>query len=133
MESNIPVTNEDLLNALNLLNENSVATNNSIKELQEYFIIQDRKEYQEKETLKKQEEQNAKVDAEFQEREQQAEQSEKAEETAKADAQTETYTELLTDIRDQIQLNNQLISGQFLMFGIICGILLFKILWDKLT
>jgi F0F1-type ATP synthase assembly protein I len=134
MEENTQgVTNEDLLNALNKLYESSDSTNKSVQELQAYFIAKDKKEKQEAETLKKQQEQEAQEQAELEEQQQRETESVEAEQSAKADAETETYTELLTDIRDQIQLNNQLISGQFLMFGIICGILLFKILWDKLT
>ena len=40
--------NEDILNALQDLNANTVATNDSVKELQEYLIIQQKKEDQEK-------------------------------------------------------------------------------------
>lgn len=127
------VTNDDLLEALQQLNQSTVATNKSVQDLQEYFIAKDRKEKQEAETLQKQAEQEGKEKAELEEQQKREQESAEAEETAKADSQTETYTELLTNIRDEIQLNNQLISGQFLMFGIICGILLFKILWDKLT
>ena len=133
MEDIKEVTNNDLLQALNELNENSVATNNSIKELQEYFIIKDRQEKQREDTLNKQAEQAEKEEAELQEQKEQEEASVKAEQSAKADAQEQTYTELLMDIRSELQLQNQIISGQFLFFGIICGILLFKILWDKLT
>ena len=133
MEEKTEVTNNDLLQALNDLNQNSVATNNSIKELTEYLIIKDRQEKQKEDTLNKEAEQAEKEEAELQEQKEQEEASAKAEQSAKADAQTETYTELLTDIRSELQLQNQMISGQFLFFGIICGILLFKILWDKLT
>ena len=133
MEETKEVTNNDLLQALNDLNQNSVATNNSIKELTEYLIIKDRQEKQKEETLNKQSEQAEKEEAEIQEQKEQEEASAKAEQSAKADAQSQTYEELLIDIRSEVQLTNQLLSGQFLFFGIICGILLFKILWDKLT
>ena len=133
MEEAKEVTNNDLLQALNDLNQNSVATNNSIKELTEYLIIKDKQEKQKEDTLNKQAEQAEKEEAEIQEQKEQEEASAKAEESALADAQTEEYETLLADIRAEQQLNNQLLSGQFLFFGIICGILLFKILWDKLT
>ena len=104
MEEKTEVTNNDLLQALNTLNENSVATNNSIKELQEYFIIKDRQQKQKEETEQKQAEQAEKQEAEIKEQKEQEEQSVLAEQSAKADAQTDTYTELLTEINEGIQL-----------------------------
>ena len=133
MEEGKEVTNNDLLQALNDLNQTSVATNNSIKELTEYFIIKDKQEKQKEDTLNKQAEQAEKEEAEIQEQKEQEEASAQAEQSARADAQTEEFETLLADIRAEQQLTNQLLSGQFLFFGIICGILLFKILWDKLT
>lgn len=133
MEEGKEITNSDLLEALNELNKNSIATNNSIKELNEYLIIKDKQDQQEKETQKKQSEQAEIEESEIQEQQEQEQQSALAEQSAKADAQNQEYTTLLTDIRSELQLNNALISGQFMMFGIICGILLFKILWDKLN
>lgn len=127
------VSNNEILNALNDLNANTVATNNSIKELQEYFIIKDKKELQEKETLKKQEEENAKVEAELKDQEAKEEESAKAEQSAKADQETETYTELLTDINEGIQLNNQLMVVQSIYIGIVVGLLFIKIFVDRLT
>ena len=132
MEEAKEVTNNDLLQALNDLNQNSVATNNSIKELTEYLIIKDKQEKQKEDTLNKKAEQAEKEEAEIQEQKEQEEASAQAEQSARADVQTEEYETLLTDIRAEQQLTNQLLTGQFLFFGIICGILLFKILWDKL-
>lgn len=133
MEEGKEITNNDLLQALNDLNHTSVATNNSIKELTEYLIIKDKQEKQKEDTLNKQAEQAEKEEAEIQEQKEQKEASAQAEQSARADSQTEEYETLLSDIRAEQQLTNQLLSGQFLFFGIICGILLFKILWDKLT
>ena len=133
MEEGKEITNNDLLQALNDLNHTSVATNNSIKELTEYLIIKDKQEKQKEDTLNKQAEQAEKEEAEIQEQKEQKEASAQAEQSARADAQTEEYETLLSDIKAEQQLTNQLLSGQFLFFGIICGILLFKILWDKLT
>lgn len=132
MEEKTEVTNYDLLQALNTLNENSVATNNSIKELQEYFIIKDRQEKQKEETEKKQSEQAEKQEAEIKEQKEQEEQSALAEQSAKADAQTETYTELLTGINESNQLNNQIMAAQSIYFGIVIGLLFIKIFIDRL-
>lgn len=127
------VTNAELLEALNNLNENTVATNNSVKELQEYFIIKDKKEQQEKATREKQEEQEAKEQAELDEQSAKEEESAKAEQSAKADQETETYTELLTQINEGIQLNNQLMVVQSIYIGIVVGLLFIKIFVDRLT
>lgn len=66
-----------------------------------------------------------------------------AEEQAKSDAkiaeekeaqeaqQTETYTELLTDIRNELDFSNQVYAGQILFMGMICGVLIAKILLDR--
>lgn len=130
-DNNTQVSNNDLLDALIKLNESSSATNKSVQDLQAYFIAKDKREEQKSQTQEKIEKQ---ADEEASELEAQAlkqEQSEKAEQTAKADAQNETYTELLTDIRDHITLNNQIMSGQLLFIGIICGVLLAKIFIDR--
>lgn len=127
------VTNAELLEALNNLNENTVATNNSVKELQEYFILKDKKEQQEKATREKQAEQEAKEQAELDEQSAKEEESAKAEQSAKADQETETYTELLTEINEGIQLNNQLMVVQSIYIGIVVGLLFIKILVDRLT
>lgn len=114
--------NEQILDRLNDLNSNVVTTNNSLKDLQEYLIIQDKKNQEEKEA----EEKSA---SDKQDKEQTA----KAEQSAKADAQNDTYTELLTNISNQLEYQNAVISGQSFMYGIISGILLFTILWNKIT
>lgn len=127
------VTTAELLEALNNLNDNTVATNNSVKELQEYFILKDRKEQQEKATQEKQAEQEAKEKAELDEQSAKEEESAKAEQSAKADQETQTYTELLTEINEGIQLNNQLMVVQSIYIGIVVGLLFIKILVDRIT
>ena len=54
------------------------------------------------------------------------------EEVEEETEQVDQYEVVLQSINDQIVLNNQLLAGSFIFYGIICGILLFKILWDKL-
>lgn len=125
------VTNSDILNAINELNQNSVATNNSIKELQEYFILKDRKEEQKEATAKKQEEEQKQTQEELQEQQKKEEESALAEQTAKADTQTETYTELLVEIRDKQELSNEIFAGQLFFTGMIAGLLIGIILWNR--
>lgn len=132
MEENTTTMNDDILNVLQDLNANTVATNDSIKELQEYLIIQQKKEDQEKATLQKQAEQEAEEQAVIDEQTAKEEESALAESNAKAEAETETYTELLTDIRDQISLNNELLVVNGIYIGIVVGLLFMKVLFDRL-
>lgn len=117
----IETENQAILDALNSLNENSVATNDSIKELQEYLIIQDNRKQQ----AQQEQEDNAQIEKEA---------SDLAEQQAISDAeqQAETYTELLTDIRTQLELSNELQAVNNIWFGVICGLLFIKILVDKI-
>ena len=84
--TNAEITNNDIYNALVDLNNNTVATNNSIKELQEYLIIKDKKERQKEETEQKQAEQAEKEQAELQEQAEKEQASADAEAKASADA-----------------------------------------------
>lgn len=128
---NEEVSNKELLDAINELNQNSVATNNSIKELQEYFILKDRKEEQKEATAKKQEEEQKQTQEELQDQQKKEEQSALAEQSAKADTQTETYTELLVEIRDKQELSNEIFAGQLFFTGMIAGLLIGIILWNR--
>lgn len=117
----IEIENQAIIDALNSLNENSVATNDSIKELQEYLIIQDNRKQQEKQ----EQEDNAQIEKEA---------SDLAEQKASSEAeqQAETYTEILTDIRTQLELSNELEAVNNIWFGVIIGLLWIKILFDRL-
>lgn len=117
----IETENQAIIDALNSLNENSVATNDSIKELQEYLIIQDNRKQQ----AQQDQEDNAQIEKEASDlAEQQA--------SSEAEQQAETYTELLTDIKTQIELSNELQSVNNIWFGVIIGLLWIKILFDRL-
>ena len=120
------VTNKDILDALNSLNDNTVANNDSIKELTEYLISKDEKE-------KEEQEKNEELRAEKEETESKEQETAKAEESAKADSQTETYTELLTSINDNVILTNHLIAGQIFFMGALLGTLLIKILFERFS
>ena len=118
-----------IVKELQAINKGLTDVNSSQKELMEYIIAKDQASDEEKEAAEK--EAAEKQEAEKQEAEKQEEETKAAE--TKADSQTETYTLLLTDIRDEMRLNNQMMAGSFIFYGIICGIILFKILWDKLN
>lgn len=104
----------ELNEALDNLNTNTDNTNSAINELQEYLEEKDKQEQEEK----------------TQEEQTQAEQTQAEQETSQA--QQDVYVGALMDIRNEIQLNNQMVAGQYMMMGIIAGIILFKVLWDKL-
>ena len=111
-----------LIEEIQILNQGIVSNGERLDQINEYLILKDKEEKKEKQAAE----------------EQAAEENEAAEkqaaETREAQQQTEeTYMELLTEIKEEQQLTNQMFAGQFLLFGIITGILLFKILWDKLT
>lgn len=128
--TNEQVNNDQaILEALNVLNENSVATNNSIKELTEYIILQDKREQNEK-ALKADQEKSEALEKGEQELIKEQEESARAEEQS---AQADTYEELLTSIDEGIQLNNQLLAVNGLYIGIVIGLLFIKIFVDRLT
>ena len=128
--TNEQVNNDQaILEALNVLNENSVATNNSIKELTEYIILQDKREQNEK-ALKADQEKSEALEKGEQELIKEQEESARAEQQS---AQADTYEELLTSIDEGIQLNNQLLAVNGLYIGIVIGLLFIKIFVDRLT
>lgn len=45
--------------------------------------------------------------------------------------QTQVYMEILQDMSDQIHLSNEIFAGQIFMLGILTGVVLFKILFDR--
>ena len=106
---------DPLLKEMQTLNEGVVSNGERLDQINEYLILKDKKESEDSE-VKAETEQTTR-DAEIEASEQQNEQ----------------FEELLIDIRLEQQLTNQLITGSFLFYGVIAGILLFKILWDKLT
>ena len=122
-----------LIEEIQILNQGIVSNGERLDQISEYLILKDKEEKKEKQAAEKQAaEENEAAEKQAAEENEVAEKQ--AAETREAQQQTqETYTELLTDIKEEQQLTNQMFAGQFLLFGIITGILLFKILWDKLT
>lgn len=122
-----------LLTEMQEINKGINRLHSSQEELTQYIISRDKQSDQEKANEKKIQEEQKAIDKEAAEQQEAEQQEAKLQSEEQQEQQTETYTELLTDIRDEIRLSNQLTAGSFMFYGIICGILLFKILWDKLT
>ena len=122
-----------LIEEIQILNQGIVSNGERLDQINEYLILKDKEEKKEKQAAEEQAaEENEAAEKQAAEENEAAEKQ--AAETREAQQQTEeTYMELLTEIKEEQQLTNQMFAGQFLLFGIITGILLFKILWDKLT
>lgn len=102
------------------LNHNADANGKKLDQIIDYMLAKDIQEKSEKEEQQKQEEKAAQ-DNEVKAQEEQAAQ----------DTQTETYTELLSDIRDQTVLTNNILSGQIFFMGVLFGVLLLNVLWNR--
>lgn len=109
-----------IIEELQILNQGTVSNGEKLDQVIEYLITKEEKE----EETKKQEE-------EKKETAQQEEQKTAEEKEQTATEQNETYTELLTDIRDQSALTNDLLTGQIFFMGVIFGIILLNVLWNR--
>ena len=117
---NYTIDFDPLLEELQILNEGTVSNGEKLDQINEYLIAKDKLEKEEKEAAeKKSAEDNEKQEALDQEK------------SAADQQQTETYTELLTDIRDQVSINNYLLSGEIYFSGVIFGTLLLSVLWNR--
>lgn len=114
--------NAAVLEELQTLNEGISSLNENQEELTEYIINKDKEE----EELKAEQEEEQKIADE------ESEQIEQEEKEAQ-EADQETYTEIVSDIRDSINLNNHLLSGQIFFCGVIAGLLIIKILFDRFS
>ena len=126
-DNNNNIDTSAILSQLQTLNEGVSSVNQQTKELVNYLVVKDKEEAEAKrqaEEAQKKENKEAEEQA-IKEAEEQASKDEQAQ------AETETYTELLTNIRDGIELQNQMQASQILFFGIICGVLLVKIFFDR--
>ena len=102
-----------IVKELQILNEGTVSNGEKLDQVIEYLITKEEKEEKQKETAQQEEQKSA----------------EEKEQTATE--QNETYTELLTDIRDQSALTNDLLTGQIFFMGVIFGIILLNVLWNR--
>ena len=122
-----------LQEALDTLNENTVVTNNSIQELHHYIIKKDKEAQEEKERAEQEAIEKAEKEAEEKEEKTKAEQEEQQTRDAQAQTQEEIYTEQLQNINTQLEVTNGMLVGNFVTDGIICGVLLLTILWNKIN
>lgn len=112
----------ELNESIDRLSNNTQDTNNAVNDLREYLQDKDA-EQQEKE---EKEQEQAQADAEENANKEQ-------EQNTKSEEQTQTYTELLQSIDEGITVQNGLLVGQFVTDGILCGVLLLTVLWNKLN
>ena len=123
----------ELTEALNNLNQNTVVTNNKIDELQHYFIRKDEEEEKAQKKAQQEAEEKAQKEAEEKEANTKAQEEEQLTREAQQQTQDEIYTEQLQNINSQLEATNGMLVGNFVTDGIICGVLLLTILWNKLN
>ena len=121
-DSNNNIDNSAVIKELQALNEGISSLTKNQEELTEFIINKDKEEKEAEE--KKQEEEQKK-------------QEETKQEQTKADQentrQAETYTETLEQISNNVNVTNHLLAGQIFFFGVVVGVLLIKILFDRFT
>lgn len=125
-------TRDEILIALDKLNENQVATNNSINELNHYIIEKDKKEEKEKANAEKEAKEIAEKEAEETENKNKEQEKRELTKSQQEQEQQEIYQEQIHILSDGISTQNGMIAGQFVTDGIIAGVLLLTILWNKL-
>lgn len=120
-DNNNSVNTDAIIQELQKINESVIGSNQKIDELTEYLIIQDNRKTREAEkAAADQDEENAAAHEQAVQEEQQQQEI------------VDTYTELLTSINDGVQLTNQLLSVDILIFGIVIGLLFMKIFIDRM-
>ena len=105
-----------IVEELQILNKGVLSNGEKLDQINEYLILKEQKEKEDKEAAEEKEQKQTE-EAELRQQEQSEE--------------TDTYTELLTDIRDQSVLTNNLIAGQIFFTGMIFGIILLNVLWNR--
>ena len=116
MENETTNNNVDLnplLEEIQVLNQGIVFNGEKLDQLTEFLITKDKIEQEEKEEKEK------------------AEQIELQQKSDRSAEETETYTELLEDIRDQSALTNNIMAGQIFFMGVLFGIILLNVLWNR--
>ena len=125
ISNNIDIT--PIVEELQILNKGVVSNGEKLDSITEYLITKDKQqEEKEEEQLKKEtekQEEQLKKEEEQKGLDEQKEQSQTE--------QTETYTELLTDIRDQSVVTNYILSGQIFFMGVLFGVVLLSVLWNR--
>ena len=113
-------TQDLILDNLRTLNENTVANNVKLSNIEKLLTEQYEHEQEKEKAQEKKEAEQSEADA-----------TATAERDASNAEQTETFEEILTETRDNITLTNSIFAGQICFLGIIAGILLGKILFDR--
>ena len=121
-DSNNNIDNSAILKELQALNKGIDALTENQEVLTEFIINKDKEEKEEQE--QKQEEELKK------EEETKQEQTKADQESTR---QAETYTETLEQISDNVNVTNHLLAGQNFFLGVVVGVLLIKILFDRFT
>jgi Skp family chaperone for outer membrane proteins len=118
-----------VITELQVLNQSINTENQKIDKFLEYLVARDQ-EAVEKEEAEQVEADSEKVNKELETKQQEEKEQQKAQQEQET---TETYTELLSQINDGIQLTNQLLTVDVLIFGIVIGLLLIKIFIDRMV
>lgn len=121
------INTSSIVEELQILNQGTVSNGEKLDQVIEYLITKDQKDQEEKEAAQKKQQEQEEADQKNQQ-EEDAALKQQEEETQE---QTETYTELLTDIRDQAVLNNNIMAGQIFFMGVLFGIILLNVLWNR--
>lgn len=111
-DNNNNVDNSAVLEQLQTLNKSVDALTENQEELIEFLVKKDQE--------------SKEADTEKQEKEEQQLETEKS-----STEQAETYSESLQQISENINVTNHLISGQIFFMGVVVGVLLIKILFDR--
>lgn len=109
-----------VIKELQILNQGIGSNAEKLDYITEYLITKDES------AQEKAEKEQQKAEEEEQKLQKAAEEKQQEEEE-----QTETYTELLSDIRDQVSLTNNILSGQIFFMGVLFGVALLSVLWNR--
>ena len=123
--NNIDLT--PIVEGLQTLNQGTNSNGEKLDEIMEYLITKDKLEQEEKEKAAKEQEEKEKAAKDQEEKDQQEAEIKSAQE----EQDQETFEEVITNIRDQVVLTNNLLSGQIFFMGVVFGVLMLKILWDR--
>ena len=123
--NNIDIT--PIVEELQILNKGVVSNGEKLDSITEYLIAKDKEDKEKEEEQLKKEEEQLKKDQEEEELQKGIEQEKEQSQTE----QTETYTEILNDIRDQSVVTNYILSGQIFFMGVLFGVVLLSVLWNR--
>ena len=112
-DNNSNVDNSAVLEQLQTLNKSVDSLTENQEELIEFLVKKDQ-ETKEADTEKQEKEEQQKLETE-----------------KSSTEQAETYSETLQQISENINVTNHLISGQIFFMGVVVGVLLIKILFDR--